>query len=232
MPVQFVYLTHRFLRKSLCEYHLLSSLVACEIQDGPDTHSTAGTVVYTCLCLSVLLLPSLTDRLVAHFGCDDELPEMAEVSEEERARILKVRGIKTELKVRRPPSSSSSSSFSFTPSLPYLLTSPVLPRQDAQKYEQDIVDRQSHEEQQWRRTAEERQNRWYNVLLNRHQDDPVSGYWCAVLATPISLSCLWSNVHLCIPLAMPTSLSCLVGRASKPYPLPYPQTCIYMYVYL
>lgn len=41
-----------------------------------------------------------------------------------------------------------------------------------------IIGRQHHEEVVRREVVEARMNRWYNRLLNRHQDDPVSMYMC------------------------------------------------------
>lgn len=56
--------------------------------------------------------------------------------------------------------------------LPLLLIS--LPSQEATDKEHVIIQRQNQEEEVRRQQAEQRMNRWYNRLLGRHQDDPVS----------------------------------------------------------
>lgn len=69
-----------------------------------------------------------------------------------------------------------------TSSLPLLLISlpslsslpPSLPSQEATDQEHVIIQRQNQEEEVRRQQAEQRMNRWYNRLLGRHQDDPVS----------------------------------------------------------
>ena len=40
--------------------------------------------------------------------------------------------------------------------------------------ERDVIERQENEHRAQRRLAQERRNRWYNRLLNRQQDNPVS----------------------------------------------------------
>ncbi len=45
--------------------------------------------------------------------------------------------------------------------------------QESAKEESLIIGRQHQEERMRRDIVEARMNRWYNRLLNRHQDDPV-----------------------------------------------------------
>ena len=46
--------------------------------------------------------------------------------------------------------------------------------QESAEKESAIIGRQHDEEVVRREVVEARMNRWYNRLLNRHQDDPVS----------------------------------------------------------
>lgn len=62
-------------------------------------------------------------------------------------------------------------------------------QQESAQQESLIIGRQHDEEVMRREVVEARMNRWYNRLLNRHQDDPVSSYsrivsqyhcWCTI----------------------------------------------------
>ena len=47
--------------------------------------------------------------------------------------------------------------------------------QESNRKEREIMGRQHDEDKIEQKKSEVRMNRWYNRLLNRHQDDPVSG---------------------------------------------------------
>ena len=46
--------------------------------------------------------------------------------------------------------------------------------QESNRKEREIMSRQYDEDKVEQKKSEVRMNRWYNRLLNRHQDDPVS----------------------------------------------------------
>ena len=58
--------------------------------------------------------------------------------------------------------------------LPFLYF--LLLRQDSNGREREVMSRQHEEDKEEQKRSEARMNRWYNRLLNRHQDDAVSIY--------------------------------------------------------
>ena len=57
--------------------------------------------------------------------------------------------------------------------------------QESNRKEREIMGRQHDEDKIEQKKSEVRMNRWYNRLLNRHQDDPVSGV--EILNAPIEM---------------------------------------------
>ena len=52
--------------------------------------------------------------------------------------------------------------------------------QESCRKEREIMSRQHDEDKVEQKKSERRMNRWYNRLLNRHQDDPVSYVFMSV----------------------------------------------------